>query len=172
MSAVNDGGAPDVDGAAGSAVCLFPQAADHPAGATAPVSEAGQLAPDIALLDAVVSGLPDPVVVLDQDGRVMAFNAEAGMVAPALRRGEPASIALRMPELVEAIRQANATGKAQRIEFSARLPIVALVGGVCRSDCARRRAVARRGCGHYRPRSHPDPAGRGHARRLRRQRQS
>jgi two-component system phosphate regulon sensor histidine kinase PhoR len=74
------------------------------------------------LLDAVVSGLPDPVVVLDQDGRVVAFNAEAGATAPALRRGEPASIALRMPELVEAIRQANASGKAQRIEFSARLP--------------------------------------------------
>ena len=43
-------------------------------------------------------------------------------IAPALRRGEPASIALRMPELVEAIRAAGLTGRAQRIEFSARLP--------------------------------------------------
>ena len=47
---------------------------------------------------------------------------EAAALAPALRRGEPASIALRMPELVEAIRAASLTGKAQRIEFSARLP--------------------------------------------------
>ena len=77
---------------------------------------------DIALLDAAVSGMPDPVVVLDQDGRVLAFNTEAIAIAPALRRGEPASIALRMPELVEAIRAASASGKAQRIEFSARLP--------------------------------------------------
>ena len=66
--------------------------------------------------------MPDPVTVLDQDGRVIAFNAQASVLAPALRRGEPASIALRMPELVEAIRAANLTGKAQRIEFSARLP--------------------------------------------------
>ena len=66
--------------------------------------------------------MPDPVVVLDQEGRVIAFNAEAVALAPALRRGEPASIALRTPELVEAIRAAGTTGKAQRIEFSARLP--------------------------------------------------
>ena len=78
--------------------------------------------PDIELLDAVISGMPDPVVVLDHDGRVLAFNPQASAIAPALRRGEPASIALRMPELVEAIRAATLTGKAQRIEFSARLP--------------------------------------------------
>jgi len=77
---------------------------------------------DTALLDAVVSGMPDPVVVLDQDGRLLAFNTEAIALAPALRRGEPASIALRMPELVDAIRSAILTGKVQRIEFSSRLP--------------------------------------------------
>jgi two-component system, OmpR family, phosphate regulon sensor histidine kinase PhoR len=77
---------------------------------------------DAVLLDAAVSGMPDPVVVLDQDGRVIAFNPQAAVIAPALRRGEPASIALRMPELVDAIRQAILTGKAQRIEFSSRLP--------------------------------------------------
>ena len=87
-----------------------------------PSSHTVQTPPEIVLLDAVVSGMPDPVAVLDQDGRVIAFNAQALALAPALRRGEPASIALRMPELVEAIRAANLTGKAQRIEFSARLP--------------------------------------------------
>src|SRR5262245_39267221 len=61
-----------------------------------------RLPQDTALLDAVISGMPDPVVLLDRDGRVVAFNAEAAALASALRRGEPASIALRMPELVEA----------------------------------------------------------------------
>jgi two-component system phosphate regulon sensor histidine kinase PhoR len=78
--------------------------------------------PEVVLLEAVISGMPDPVVVLDQAERVVAFNAEAAALAPALRRGEPASIALRTPELVEAIRAASTTGKAQRIEFSTRLP--------------------------------------------------
>ncbi len=74
------------------------------------------------LLEAVVAGLPDPVVVLDQAGRVIAHNSQASELAPALRHGEPASIALRMPELIEAIRAARTTGRPQRVEFSARLP--------------------------------------------------
>jgi two-component system phosphate regulon sensor histidine kinase PhoR len=84
--------------------------------------EAPRLPPETALLDAVISGLPDPVVVLDHDGRVVAFNADATALAPALRRGVPASIALRTPELVEAIRRAADTGTDQRIEFSERVP--------------------------------------------------
>src|SRR5262245_21413000 len=90
--------------------------------ATAAPATADRLLPESELLDAVVSGLPDPVVVLDRDGRVISFNASAGALAPALRRGELASIALRTPELNEAIRAAGATGRPQRIEFSARLP--------------------------------------------------
>lgn len=80
--------------------------------------------PEQALFEAVISGLPDPVVVLGQDGRVIAFNTDAAALAPALRRGEPASIVLRMPELVEGLRNARASGKPQRVEFSLRVPSV------------------------------------------------
>jgi len=90
--------------------------------AARPVSDLARRPSELVLLDAVISGMPDPVVVLDHLGRVITFNAEAAGLAPALRRGEPASIALRMPELVEAIRAAGATGKAQRVEFSSGLP--------------------------------------------------
>ena len=55
---------------------------------------------------AVVAGLPDPVVALDRDGRVLALNERARSLAPALRQGEPVSLALRMPELIEAIGRA------------------------------------------------------------------
>jgi two-component system phosphate regulon sensor histidine kinase PhoR len=95
---------------------------DHAGLAARAASEAVRNPPDTVLLDAVISGMPDPVVVLDQDGRVLAFNAEATALGPALRRGEPGSIALRMPELVEAIRAASVSGKRQRAELSARLP--------------------------------------------------
>jgi two-component system phosphate regulon sensor histidine kinase PhoR len=94
------------------------------------------LAPGDRVIETVIAGIPEPVVALDRDGRVLALNAQAGSLAPALRRGDPASIALRMPELVQAIRSANATGEPQRIEFSERVPvdrwyeaIVAPVGG-------------------------------------------
>src|SRR5688572_10648660 len=76
----------------------------------------------LEIAETIVSAMPDPVIMLDRDGRVSAFNSGAAKLAPALRHGDPASIALRMPELVEAVRAANAQDKAQRIEFSERVP--------------------------------------------------
>jgi len=75
------------------------------------------------LVEAVIAGLPDPVIVLDREGRVLALNPPAGRMAPALRRGEPASLALRVPEIVEAIRRAVASNEPQRVEFFERVPL-------------------------------------------------
>ena len=78
---------------------------------------------DEALLDAVISGMPDAAIVLDREGRVISFNNAARMIAPALARGAPASLALRVPEVVEAVREA-ATGKGPRsVEFAQRVPV-------------------------------------------------
>ncbi len=74
-------------------------------------------------LRAVVAGLPDPVVALDRDGRVLALNERARALAPALRQGEPVAFALRMPELIEAIGRATAEGEEQRVVYSERVPI-------------------------------------------------
>jgi two-component system phosphate regulon sensor histidine kinase PhoR len=73
-------------------------------------------------LRAVVAGLPDPVIALDGGGRVLTFNERARTLAPALRLGEPVSLALRMPELLEAVGHAYAFGDEQRFEYSARVP--------------------------------------------------
>jgi two-component system, OmpR family, phosphate regulon sensor histidine kinase PhoR len=75
------------------------------------------------LIDAVLAGLPDPVVALDHRGDVVALNARAAAVAPALRPGESVSLGLRVPEVLEAIRRAHATGSAQRVEFFERVPL-------------------------------------------------
>ena len=92
--------------------------------------EAGPLARPVAvseragdLLEAVVTGLPDPVIALDRNGRVLTLNAPARSLAPALRQGEPVSLALRMPELIEAIGRAYATGEEQRVQYSERVPV-------------------------------------------------
>src|SRR6202043_1464806 len=71
----------------------------------------------------VLAGLPDPVVALDRHGDVVALNARARAIAPALRRGEPVSLALRVPEVVDSIRRAVATGSSQRVEFFERVPV-------------------------------------------------
>jgi two-component system, OmpR family, phosphate regulon sensor histidine kinase PhoR len=85
---------------------------------SAAISERGD-----EFLRAVVAGLPDPVVALDRDGRVLTLNERARAIAPALRLGEPVSFALRMPELIEAISRATAQGDEQRVVYFERVPI-------------------------------------------------
>jgi two-component system phosphate regulon sensor histidine kinase PhoR len=74
------------------------------------------------LLDELLAGLPDPVVAIEPGGDVITFNTQAGAIAPALRRGEPVSLGLRNPEILDAIRQARASGTTQRVEFFERVP--------------------------------------------------
>lgn len=74
------------------------------------------------LITDVISALPDPTVLLDADGRVVTMNASAHAIAPALRRGEPASLALRIPEVIDAVRRAALGRKPERAEFAERVP--------------------------------------------------
>ena len=93
------------------------------AGSALPAIDRIAADPVVLLIESVVGGLHNPAVVLDRDGRVIAFNAAATAIAPALRRGEPALITLRMPELVDAIRRATADWAPQRVEFFERVPL-------------------------------------------------
>jgi len=74
-------------------------------------------------LSVIVAGMPDPVIAADRDGCVLALNEAARTLAPALREGEPVSLALRMPELVDAIGLAFARAEPQRVEYSERVPV-------------------------------------------------
>ena len=75
-----------------------------------------------SILDSVISGLPDAVLALSRQGRVLAFNAQAAQLAPGLRRGGLGLVAIRIPALADAIQQAGETGQPQRVEFSERVP--------------------------------------------------
>jgi two-component system phosphate regulon sensor histidine kinase PhoR len=81
-------------------------------------------APDIAdILDAVVASMPDAAIVLDRSGQVVAFNAAARTIAPALNRHAPASLALRVPEVVKAVREVAEDGGSRSVEFAQRVPV-------------------------------------------------
>ena len=54
---------------------------------------------------------------------MIAFNEAARVIAPALARGAAASLALRVPEIVEAVRDVAAGGEARSAEFYQRVPI-------------------------------------------------
>ena len=126
--------------------------------------------PDVALLDAAVSGNA-------RSGR----RARSGRPRHRLQcagRGARAGAAPRRAGLDRAPharagrgdprRQPDRQAAAHRVLRAA--AVAALVGGVRRAGRAgRRRARPRRRRGHHRARSHADPPGRGDARRLRRQ---
>jgi two-component system phosphate regulon sensor histidine kinase PhoR len=78
---------------------------------------------DVPMLDAFVASLPDGAIVLDRDGRVLSFNKAAHVIAPALARGQPASLALRVPEVVEAMREVSGGGGPRSVEFAQRVPV-------------------------------------------------
>ncbi|MBN9041897.1 MAG: PAS domain-containing protein [Rhizobiales bacterium] len=68
-------------------------------------------------VSAILTGLPDPTVLLDRAGRVIHLNPAAAQLAPALRTNEPAQFALRSPEIVTALREAIATAEPRRVTF-------------------------------------------------------
>jgi two-component system phosphate regulon sensor histidine kinase PhoR len=74
------------------------------------------------VIDAAIAGLPDPVIVLDQQGIVLAFNAHAHNIARALAIGEPVSFALRIPDVLDAVRRTTATRQGEQVEFQVRVP--------------------------------------------------
>jgi two-component system, OmpR family, phosphate regulon sensor histidine kinase PhoR len=78
---------------------------------------------ETALLHAVIESMPDAAIVLDRDSRVVTFNAAAGVIAPALTRGALASLAVRVPEVVEAVRAVVAGAPLRSVEFSQRVPV-------------------------------------------------
>ncbi|WOH66808.1 ATP-binding protein [Bradyrhizobium sp. BWA-3-5] len=78
---------------------------------------------ETAAVSAVVSGMPDPAVLLDRAGRVIHLNAAAAQLAPALRKNELAQFALRSPEIVTALREAIVTTEPRRASYLDQGPV-------------------------------------------------
>ena len=74
------------------------------------------------MVDAIIAGLSDPALALAPDSQVVAFNASAQQIMPGISRGEPISFALRVPDVLEAIRAVAASRQSQRVEFFERVP--------------------------------------------------
>jgi two-component system phosphate regulon sensor histidine kinase PhoR len=89
----------------------------------APAAAVDSAPADAALLESVIAAMPDAAIVLDRQGRVVTFNATAHAIAPALARGALAALALRVPEVVEAVRDVAAGNASRRVEFSQRVPV-------------------------------------------------
>jgi two-component system, OmpR family, phosphate regulon sensor histidine kinase PhoR len=93
-------------------------------GRTGAVPHADRLMPAIVdrAVEAVVSDLPDPTIVLTPESTVVAFNESVQGITPGILRGEPISFALRVPNVLEAIRGVAASRQVRRTEFFQRVP--------------------------------------------------
>lgn len=74
-------------------------------------------------LPALVRALPEAALLLDARGTVLTANAGAVGLLASVRVGDPVSFAVRVPEVLEALRASVADGAARRIEFAERVPI-------------------------------------------------
>jgi two-component system, OmpR family, phosphate regulon sensor histidine kinase PhoR len=74
-------------------------------------------------IQAILSGIADPVVVLDPAGHVSMFNAQAKMALPQLAAGRSLSFAVRSPEVVGAVEQVLRKGELAEAEFQEKVPV-------------------------------------------------
>jgi two-component system, OmpR family, phosphate regulon sensor histidine kinase PhoR len=101
---------------------LSPQGAvDAPANPT--IVDSDPTGERLLLLETALRGMPQPVIVLDVMAEVVAANVPARTITPSLRLGEPISLSLRAPEVLEVIRRAIASDVPQRVEFMEHVPI-------------------------------------------------
>ncbi|MFD1703265.1 ATP-binding protein [Methylopila henanensis] len=71
----------------------------------------------------LLQGLPGPTLVLDPRGVVLAFNAHAGAALPTIRVGDPVSFALRVPEVLAAVKEAASLARPALVSYSERVPV-------------------------------------------------
>jgi two-component system phosphate regulon sensor histidine kinase PhoR len=79
---------------------------------------------DRPLMASFIEALPHGVLVITKaDIRVLAANAPAREIFPALRLDDPLARSVRSPDILDAIGRARISGRAERITWLERLPV-------------------------------------------------
>ena len=94
---------------------------DPRASAAAPVAAAA--GGDPALLGLTLAAIPQPVLALGADDRVVALNAPARALFPALGAGMPLASHLRSPDVLDAVAAARAGGARTEASWLERVPV-------------------------------------------------
>ena len=75
------------------------------------------------LTAALVGAMPEPAVIVDADGRAVVANPPALALLPGIKPGEPFVLALRSPDVIDALPRVLASGEAETVLWSERVPI-------------------------------------------------
>ena len=76
----------------------------------------------VAVAEALLANIPDPVILVDRRSLVRETNAAAVALLPPLRKAHPLSFALRAPEVLDGIEEVLRSGTATKVEYSERVP--------------------------------------------------
>jgi two-component system phosphate regulon sensor histidine kinase PhoR len=71
----------------------------------------------------LVEAMPEPAILVGPDGCVAVANKPALKLLPGLKVAEPFVLALRAPDVVDARRRVMATGEAETVQWSERVPV-------------------------------------------------
>ena len=71
----------------------------------------------------LIGAMPAPAILVDAEARVMLVNLPARELLPALREGEALVLALRAPDVTDAIRRVASGGEPETALWSERVPI-------------------------------------------------
>ena len=93
-------------------------------GAKRTMSDAEVLAPSSTpLIAALIEAMPEPVLAVTGDGRVVAANRHAKGVLPALRVGGNLALALRDPDILDAVDRVFGSGQTEQVSWRDRVPV-------------------------------------------------
>ena len=77
----------------------------------------------LRLARALIDALPEPAILLRQDGEIVAFNAKARDLFGRLSPGSHLSSATRSPQILDAVMAASPAQPVQTVMFSERIPV-------------------------------------------------
>ena len=76
-----------------------------------------------SLVTALIEAMPEPVLVVAGDSRVIAVNRHAKAILPALRTGGNLALALRDPDILDGIGRVFASGRSEQVAWRERVPV-------------------------------------------------
>jgi two-component system phosphate regulon sensor histidine kinase PhoR len=78
---------------------------------------------DAVLLTSLLEAIPEPVLIISADSRIMAANADARALFPALRPGELLALVLRSPDVLDAVERVRTSGRPETVAWRERVPV-------------------------------------------------
>ncbi|TVR09356.1 MAG: PAS domain-containing protein [Salinarimonadaceae bacterium] len=76
----------------------------------------------VAVAEALLANVPDPVILVDRRSVVREANAAALALFPGLRKRHPLSFGLRAPEILDGVEDVLRTGRTAKVAYSQRVP--------------------------------------------------